>query len=85
MLDRYVGAADAVLAEVAATQGRALEDAAALDPALSPAAGPELARVERTQGHGTAVLAGQNLDGVTAVEGDAELLAPYLARVRGPR
>jgi uncharacterized phosphosugar-binding protein len=31
------------------------------------------------------VLASQNLDGVAAVEGNAELLAPYLARVRGPR
>jgi uncharacterized phosphosugar-binding protein len=101
MLDRYVGAAGAVLAEVAATQGRALDEAAGLvavavadggvlhlfgaghsqllaldayaragglacvhpilDPALSPAAGLELARVERTQGRGTALLAGQDL------------------------
>ena len=30
MLDRYVGAAGAVLAEVAATQGQALEEAAGL-------------------------------------------------------
>jgi uncharacterized phosphosugar-binding protein len=101
MLDRYVDAASGVLAEVAATQGEALEEAAGLvaagvaaggvlhlfgaghsqllaldafaragglacvnpilDPALSPAAGLELGRVERTTGHGTALLAGQDL------------------------
>jgi uncharacterized phosphosugar-binding protein len=101
MLDRYVDAASGVLAEVAATQGEALEEAAGLvaagvaaggvlhlfgaghsqllaldayaragslacvnpilDPALSPAAGLDLARVERTTGHGTALLAGQDL------------------------
>jgi uncharacterized phosphosugar-binding protein len=101
MLDRYAAAAGGTLAEVAATQGEALEEAAGLvaaavaaggmlhlfgaghsqlltldafaragglacvnpilDPALSPAAGLELARVERTEGHGTALLEGEDL------------------------
>jgi uncharacterized phosphosugar-binding protein len=101
MLDRYVAAAAGALAEVAATQAEALEEAAGLvavsvadggmlhlfgaghsqllaldayvragglacvnpilDPALSPAAGLELARVERTEGHGAALLAGEDL------------------------
>jgi uncharacterized phosphosugar-binding protein len=101
MLGRYVDAASGVLAEVAATQGEALEEAAGLvaasvaeggvlhlfgtghsqllaldayaragglacvnpilDPDLSPAAGLALARVERTEGHGAALLAGQDL------------------------
>jgi uncharacterized phosphosugar-binding protein len=39
--------------------------------------------VER--GHPSLVLTSQNLDGVPAAERNAELLAPYLARMRGPR
>ena len=101
MLDRYVAAAAGALAEVAATQAEALEEAAGLvaagvaaggvlhlfgaghsqllgldayaragglacvhpilDPALSPATGLELARAERAEGHGTALLEGEDL------------------------
>jgi uncharacterized phosphosugar-binding protein len=37
------------------------------------------------RGHSPLVLTSQNLDGVPAAERNAELLAPYLARTRGPR
>ena len=37
------------------------------------------------RGHRPLVLTSQNLDGVPAGERNAELLAPYLARMRGPR
>jgi uncharacterized phosphosugar-binding protein len=37
------------------------------------------------RGHPPLVLTSQNLDGVPAAERNAELLAPYLARTRGPR
>jgi uncharacterized phosphosugar-binding protein len=37
------------------------------------------------RGHQPLVLTSQNLDGVPAAERNAELLAPYLARMRGPR
>jgi uncharacterized phosphosugar-binding protein len=37
------------------------------------------------RGHRPLVLTSQNLDGVPAAERNAELLAPYLARMRGPR
>ena len=37
------------------------------------------------RGHSPLVLTSQNLDGVPAAERNAELLAPYLARMRGPR
>jgi uncharacterized phosphosugar-binding protein len=100
-LDRYFASATATLAEVAATQGEALEAAARLaadsvagggvlhlfgaghsqlvvldaflragglacvnpivDPALAPAAGPDVSRVERTPGHAAAVLEGEDL------------------------
>jgi uncharacterized phosphosugar-binding protein len=100
-LDRYFQSATATLAEVAATQGAALEAAARLvadsvagggvlhlfgaghsqlvvldafvragglacvnpivDPALAPAAGVGVARVERTPGHAATVLAGEDL------------------------
>jgi uncharacterized phosphosugar-binding protein len=100
-LDRYFDAAAATLAEVAATQGEALEAAARLvadsvagggvlhlfgaghsqlvaldaylragglacvnpivDPALAPAAGLDVARVERTPGHAATVLEGEDL------------------------
>jgi uncharacterized phosphosugar-binding protein len=100
-LDRYFEAATAALAEVAATQGEALEAAARLvagsvaaggvlhlfgaghsqlvaldahlragglacvnpivDPALAPAAGLDVARVERTPGHAATVLEGEDL------------------------
>jgi uncharacterized phosphosugar-binding protein len=99
--DRYFQTARDTLAEVAATQGEALEAAARLvadsvagggvlhlfgaghsqlvaldgflragglacvnpivDPALSPAAGPDVSRVERTSGHAATVLAGEDL------------------------
>jgi uncharacterized phosphosugar-binding protein len=99
--DRYLQTARDTLAEVAATQGEALEAAARLvadsvagggvlhlfgaghsqlvaldgflragglacvnpivDPALSPAAGPDVSRVERTSGHAATVLAGEDL------------------------
>jgi uncharacterized phosphosugar-binding protein len=100
-LDRYFASATATLAEVAATQGEALEAAARLvadsvagggalhlfgaghsqlvaldaylragglacvnpivDPALAPAAGLDVARVERTPGHAATVLEGEDL------------------------
>jgi uncharacterized phosphosugar-binding protein len=100
-LDRYFESAGATLAEVAATQGEALERAARLvadsvagggvlhlfgaghsqlvaldaflragglacvnpivDPALAPAAGPDVSRVERTPGHAATVLDGEDL------------------------
>jgi uncharacterized phosphosugar-binding protein len=100
-IDRYFESATATLAEVAATQGEALEAAARLvadsvagggvlhlfgaghsqlvaldaflragglacvnpivDPALAPAAGLDVARVERTPGHAATVLAGEDL------------------------
>jgi uncharacterized phosphosugar-binding protein len=37
------------------------------------------------RGHPSLVLTSQNLDGVPAAERNAEMLAPYLARMRGPR
>jgi uncharacterized phosphosugar-binding protein len=100
-IDRYFDAAEAALAEVAATQGEPLEAAARLvadsvaaggvlhlfgaghsqlvaldaylragglacvnpivDPALAPAAGLDVARVERTPGHAATVLQGEDL------------------------
>jgi uncharacterized phosphosugar-binding protein len=100
-LDRYFASATATLAEVAATQGEALEAAARLvadsvagggalhlfgaghsqlvaldaylragglacvnpivDPAQAPAAGLDVARVERTPGHAATVLEGEDL------------------------
>jgi uncharacterized phosphosugar-binding protein len=100
-LDRYFASATATLAEVAATQGEALEAAARLaadsvagggvlhlfgaghsqlvvldaflragglacvnpivDPALAPAAGPDVSKVERTPGHAAAVLEREDL------------------------
>jgi uncharacterized phosphosugar-binding protein len=100
-IDRYFRAARDTLAEVAATQGDALEAAARLaadgvaaggvlhlfgaghsqllaldafrragglacvnpivDPALAPAAGPDVGRVERTPGHAATVLAREDL------------------------
>src|SRR6266508_448529 len=100
-LDRYFESATATLAEVAATQGEALEAAARLvadsvagggvlhlfgaghsqlvaldaflragglacvnpivDPALAPAAGLDVGRVERTPGHAATVLEGEDL------------------------
>jgi uncharacterized phosphosugar-binding protein len=100
-IDRYFDSATATLAEVAATQGEALEAAARLvadsvagggvlhlfgaghsqlvaldaylragglacvnpivDPALAPAAGLDVARVERTPGHAATVLEGEDL------------------------
>jgi uncharacterized phosphosugar-binding protein len=99
--DRYFQTASDTLAEVAATQGEALEAAARLvadgvagggvlhlfgaghsqlvaldgflragglacvnpivDPALSPAAGPDVSRVERTSGHAATVLEAEDL------------------------
>jgi hypothetical protein len=96
MLDRYVDAASNALAEVAATHGPALEEAARragglacahpiLDPALSPAAGLEVGRVERAEGRAAAILAGEDLRPGEVADHNAALMAPYADRARPAR